>query len=452
MSEESAGVSTGSSSGPAPEKVEGSALDRKAPPPEGEVPGRNDVPARSADLDGHPGPGGRRRLSRRAWLGVLAGGFAVPGLGAYAWSRYRDSRPVTPGPDQCAPAGPEPDAPANATVEAEQWLAGGRQAWRTDTGVRLGASIFTEDMVFAMRFTHAYDPFDHGWCCGFDDAPYLVFEGQDLTVLTYATAVVGLGTRDGAIRWSTVLAPQSSTQSSTLVVGGVAAGRVWTTAGLIELATGEVRALPASLTEAWDLSVSRDKRTVHALVRTDENDGGGSDLVAIDPHACGELWRISGVEKLRHHDDHETLVVGDDLIDPRTGRRTGSTPRFPIIVDPWAPGPTEGLFTGVSSPKDEATNLSRVVVLLDDDGGSVTVRALENHQWTFTSPYSQVDAAKARSATAAWEVPTELRPGAVYSWPSRVERTSQGCAAAFWVLDLDDGGGIHLSRWEPGPA
>ena len=410
----------------------------------------NDGLGRSAD------PGGRRRLGRRAWLGVLAGGLAVSGLGACGGSRIPVSGPaspaqgVQPGPAQCAPPTPEPDEPASATADVEQWRAGGHEAWRTDTGTRMEEAVFPEDFFFSSRFTQAYDPLDHEWCFTDEPWPQVVFEGQDLTVFNCGMVFTGLGTRDGAARWSTTLTPPSTG----FVWGGVAAGRAWTTAGVIELTTGEVTDLPGGLAGASDLSVGVDKDIVYGLVPPSGRAGIKEDLVAVSPDACGEIWRISGAGDMSYFDaTYDTFVVDDELIDLKSGERVGpASPSKRTIVDPWMPGETYGLYTGAYFPDEEGATGPNLVVLVDDDGTAVTVRAVEGMPWEFTYPVSEDTADTMRAAPAVWEVPTELRPGAVYSWPARVTWEDEGKAAAFWILDLDADARIYLSRWEPGPA
>ena len=51
-------------------------------------------------------------------------------------------------------------------------------------------------------------------------------------------------------------------------------------------------------------------------------------------------------------------------------------------------------------------------------------------------------------AMELWSVPLEARPGAVVAIDSALGK--QG--SAFWVMDLDDSGALHLAHWKPGPA
>ena len=352
-------------------------------------------------------------VSRRALAGLVA-------LGGAGVVLRRDSGGSCPRPGQ-DPGVETKIRNDRDDVDGRLWETATAASWRTDTGLRFTGSLsgdYLDDDGPEGLSSSRQD---------FAEMPKLVHEDDDCVVVQAGAGVCALERADERVRWSVVLeAPQG------VVAGGVSRGLVWTNAGAVDLGTGEVRRAPEAVSRAVNLVAGEG-----VVVTVVPGYGDRSELVCLESRGCSERW-CTGIDDpgaaslTLDYEGNEVSIGLSDRYDLDSGEYNL------VLVDFRRIGPREGVF----AVDTEAGRRMRVGV--DDDGTAVAVRAFMPRERMNDAGYR----AEHTSGEELWSVPLEARPGAVVAIDSALGE--QG--SAFWVMDLDDSGALHLAHWKPGPA
>ena len=386
---------------------------------------------------GHHGVMNSTAVNRRALLGLVALGGACAGLRVLRRARI--------GP--CPRSRTDPSAETRiltdpGEVDGRMWQAATTARWRTNTGLR-----------FTGALNERYLDYDGPEKVGssqrdFAGLPGMVHEDEDCLVVQAGSGVCALERADGRVRWTVELdAPAQG-----LIAGGVSRGLVWTNAGALDLRTGEVQAVPGTVSRAVNLLAGEG---VVVAVVPDEDDADRGELVCLESRDCSQRWstgiddpgpssvRLTGDNSigigLRYYDldSGECTQAVADVAPPAP--REGADQRLESAPQYVPPVPREGVFVVVD------TDVGRSVrVVVDDDGTAVAVRAFAPQERMNDAGYRE----EHTSGEELWSVPLEARPGAVVAIDSALGE--QG--SSFWVMDLDDSGALHLAHWKPGPA
>ena len=367
---------------------------------------------------GHHGVMNSTAVNRRALLGLVALGGACAGLRVLRRARI--------GP--CPRSRTDPSAETRiltdpGEVDGRLWQAATTARWRTNTGLR-----------FTGALNERYLDYDGPEKVGssqrdFTGLPGMVHEDEDCLVVQAGSGVCALERADGRVRWTVELdAPAQG-----LVAGGVSRGLVWTNAGALDLRTGEVQAVPGTVSRAVNLVAG--EGVVVAIV-PDEDDADRGELVCLESRDCSRRWSTGiddpGPSPVRLN----SALVAIGMLD-RYELDSGEYEPLVCVLGP-RPAPREGVFVVVDT---DAHMLVRVVV--DDDGTAVAVRAFAPRRRGY--PNGSGHREEYTSGKELWSAPLEARPGAVVATESALGE--QG--SSFWVMDLDDSGALHLSHWEP---
>ena len=367
---------------------------------------------------GHHGVMNSTAVNRRALLGLVALGGACAGLRVLRRARI--------GP--CPRSRTDPSAETRiltdpGEVDGRLWQAATTARWRTNTGLR-----------FTGALNERYLDYDGPEKVGssqrdFAGLPGMVHEDEDCLVVQAGSGVCALERADGRVRWTVELdAPAQG-----LVAGGVSRGLVWTNAGALDLRTGEVQAVPGTVSRAVNLVAG--EGVVVAIV-PDEDDADRGELVCLESRDCSRRWSAEiddpGPSPVRLN----SALVAIGMLD-RYELDSGEYEPLVCVLGP-RPAPREGVFVVVDT---DVGAMVRVVV--DDDGAAVAVRAFAPRERGY--PNGSGHREEYTSGKELWSAPLEARPGAVVATESALGE--QG--SSFWVMDLDDSGALHLSHWEP---
>ena len=367
---------------------------------------------------GHHGVMNSTAVNRRALLGLVALGGACAGLRVLRRARI--------GP--CPRSRTDPSAETRiltdpGEVDGRLWQAATTARWRTNTGLR-----------FTGALNERYLDYDGPEKVGssqrdFAGLPGMVHEDEDCLVVQAGSGVCALERADGRVRWTVELdAPAQG-----LVAGGVSRGLVWTNAGALDLWTGEVQAVPGTVSRAVNLVAG--EGVVVAIV-PDEDDADRGELVCLESRDCSRRWSAEiddpGPSPVRLN----SALVAIGMLD-RYELDSGEYEPLVCVLGP-RPAPREGVFVVVDT---DVGAMVRVVV--DDDGAAVAVRAFAPRERGY--PNGSGHREEYTSGKELWSAPLEARPGAVVATESALGE--QG--SSFWVMDLDDSGALHLSHWEP---
>ena len=383
---------------------------------------------------GHHGVMNSTAVNRRALLGLVALG------GACALASCR-------GGGSCPRSGADPSAETRilmdrGEVDGRLWKAATTARWRTNTGLRFTGTLNRDYLDYDGPEKVGSSRRD------FAGLPGMVHEDEDCLVVQAGSGVCALERADGRVRWTVELdAPVQG-----LVAGGVSRGLVWTNAGALDLRTGEVQAVPGTVSRAVNLLAGEG---VVVAVVPDEDDADRGELVCLESRDCSQRWstgiddpgpssvRLTGDNSigigLRYYDldSGECTQAVADVAPPAP--REGADQRLESAPQYVPPVPREGVFVVVD------TDVGRSVrVVVDDDGTAVAVRALAPRG----SGSSSGSGDRRISGEELWSAPLEVRPGAVVATESALGE--QG--SSFWVMDLDGSGALHLSHWESGPT
>ena len=366
---------------------------------------------------GHHGVMNSTAVNRRALLGLVALGGACAGLRVLRRARI--------GP--CPRSRTDPSVETRiltdpGEVDGRLWQAATTARWRTNTGLRFTGALNERYLD--------YDGPEKVGSSQRDSAglPGMVHEDEDCLVVQAGSGVCALERADGRVRWTVEL----DATAQGLVAGGVSRGLVWTNAGALDLRTGEVQAVPGTVSRAVNLVAGEG---VVVAVVPDEDDADRGELVCLESRDCSQRWRaeIDDLDSasLKFTSDDSVDISMSDSYDLRSGKH-----ELMVCMLGPRPAPREGVFVVVDT---DAHMLVRVVV--DDDGTAVAVRALAPRG----SGSSSGSGDRRISGEELWSAPLEARPGAVVATESALGE--QG--SSFWVMDLDDSGALHLSHWEP---
>ena len=367
---------------------------------------------------GHHGVMNSTAVNRRALLGLVALGGACAGLRVLRRARI--------GP--CPRSRTDPSAETRiltdpGEVDGRLWQAATTARWRTNTGLR-----------FTGALNERYLDYDGPEKVGssqrdFAGLPGMVHEDEDCLVVQAGSGVCALERADGRVRWTVELdAPAQG-----LVAGGVSRGLVWTNAGALDLRTGEVQAVPGTVSRAVNLVAGEG---VVVAVVPDEDDADRGELVCLESRDCSRRWSAEiddpGPSPVRLN----SALVAIGMLD-RYELDSGEYEPLVCVLGP-RPAPREGVFVVVDT---DVGAMVRVVV--DDDGAAVAVRAFAPRERGY--PNGSGHREEYTSGKELWSAPLEARPGAVVATESALGE--QG--SSFWVMDLDDSGALHLSHWQP---
>lgn len=365
---------------------------------------------------GHHGVMNSTAVNRRALLGLVVLGGACAGLRLLLRARI--------GP--CPRSGADPGAETRiltdrGEVDGRLWEAATTARWRTNTGLRFTGTLDG-------RYLDYDGPEEVGSSRrDFTGLPGLVHEDEDCLVVKAGSGVCALERADGRVRWTVELdAPAQG-----LAVGGVSRGLVWTNAGALDLGTGEVRAVPGTVSRAVNLLAGEG---VVVAVVPDEDDADRGELVCLESRDCSRRWSAGiddpGPSPVRLN----SALVAIGMLD-RYELDSGEYEPLVCVLGP-RPVPREGVFVVVD------TNAGRSVrVVVDDDGTAVAVRAFAPRG----SGSSSGSGHRRISGEELWSAPLEARPGAVVA----AESALGAHGSSFWVMDLDGSGALHLSHWQP---
>lgn len=365
---------------------------------------------------GHHGVMNSTAVNRRALLGLVALGGACAGLRLLLRARI--------GP--CPRSGADPGAETRiltdrGDVDGRLWEAATTARWRTNTGLRFTGSLDG-------RYLDYDGPEEVGSSRrDFTGLPGLVHEDENCLVVKAGSGVCALERADGRVRWAVELdAPAQG-----LAVGGVSRGLVWTNAGALDLGTGEVRAVPGTVSRAVNLLAGEG---VVVAVVPDEDDADRGELVCLESRGCSRRWSAEiddpGPSPVRLN----SALVAIGMLD-RYELDSGEYEPLVCVLGP-RPVPREGVFVVVDT---DAGRSVRVVV--DDDGTAVAVRAFAPRR----RGYPNGSGHRRISGEELWSAPLEARPGAVVA----AESALGAHGSSFWVMDLDNSGALHLSHWQP---
>ena len=370
---------------------------------------------------GHHGVMNSTAVNRRALLGLVALGGACAGLRVLRRARI--------GP--CPRSRTDPSAETRiltdpGEVDGRLWQAATTARWRTNTGLRFTGTLNRDYLDYDGPEKVGSSQRD------FTGLPGMVHEDEDCLVVKAGSGVCALERADGRVRWTVELdAPAQG-----LIAGGVSRGLVWTNAGALDLRTGEVQAVPGTVSRAVNLVAGEG---VVVAVVPDEDDADRGELVCLESRDCSRRWSAEiddpGPSPVRLN----SALVAIGMLD-RYELDSGEYEPLVCVLGP-RPAPREGVFVVVDT---DVGAMVRVVV--DDDGAAVAVRAFAPRERGY--PNGSGHREEYTSGKELWSAPLEARPGAVVAAESALGEYG----SSFWVMDLDGSGALHLSHWEPGPT